>query len=287
MKTPASVRAHAAERSDDAKGAKSAANADAADDAPETPAPEPPPPAYDANQVRAAVDATAAPPDDRTRLGMRLAIVEQGPDAPWLIAVVNRGTTPVRVVHDLRTLSLEVTPPAPEPDPKKKTKPRAPKPVTCALPRGIVPNEEEKSMELALEPGEGLVDSFDPRLYCTPVAGKSPFTQGASVVARLGWAEKTRAVWTKGKKTTRVLEQSAPFVARRVKVAGSLPEAEEAKGQSEKDEPSSEPKSDREAIKQLVAAPITLGDAFAPKKTRALRLARARADARLRRFDRA
>ncbi|HET9931148.1 MAG TPA: hypothetical protein VFQ35_10695 [Polyangiaceae bacterium] len=265
-KTPPSVRARAPEHSE-ADSDKE--DEDAPEAAPATPAAsaqEPPTPTYDATQVRAAVDATAAAPDERTRLGVRLAVVEQGPDAPWLIAVVNRGTEPVRVVHDLRTLNLEVTPPAPEPDPKKKAKPRAPKPVTCALPRGIVPSEEEKTLELTLEPGEGLIDSFDPRLYCLPTAGKSVLTEGASVVARLGWQEKTRAVWTKGKKVTRVLEQSAPFVARRVRVAGSLPEAEEPKTKVEKDDPASEPKSDREAVKQLVAAPISLGEAYAPQK---------------------
>lgn len=262
-KMPPSVRARAPEHPDAEKPARSAANneaAEAVDAAADEPAPAP---VYDTTQVRAAVDATAAAADERTRLGMRLAVVEQGPNAPWLIAVVNRGTEPVRVVHDLRTLSLEVTPPLPEPDPKKKLKPRAPKPVTCALPRGTVPGEEDKSLELTLEPGEGVVDSFDPRLYCMTTGGKSLLTQGATVVTRIGWPEKTRAVWVKGKKATRVLEQSAPFIARRAKVAGSLPEAEETKAPGDA---SSEPKSDREAIKQMVSLPLTLGEAYAPKK---------------------
>jgi hypothetical protein len=241
-------------------GAGGATNAEASKEPP-----EPPPPAYDATEVRAAVDATASPPDDRARLGLRLGVVEQGPDAPWLVAVVNRGTETLRVVPDLRTLTLEVTPPTPEPDPKKKVKPRAPKPVTCALPRALVPSTEDASLEVSLEPGEGIVDSFDPRLYCLPVAHKSPLVNGASVVVRLGWPEKTKPVWKKGKKLTRVLEQTAPFIAHRAKVAGSLPEAPEAKS-LEKDQPLNEPKSDANAIKQIVALPLALGSEYTPKK---------------------
>ncbi|MFZ5894409.1 MAG: hypothetical protein ACOY0T_25330 [Myxococcota bacterium] len=256
-----------AERS--AKAAQATDAATAAEAGADTDAPaEPPPPAtptYDPTLVRAAVDATASAPDERTRLGLRLAIVDQGPDAPWLLAVVNRGTEAVRIVPDLRTLSLEVTPPPVEPDPKKKIKPRAPKPVTCTLPRGVVPSEPDASLELQLEPGEGIVDSFDPRLYCLPVGGKSPLVAGANVVVRLGWPEKTKTVWKKGKKTTRVVEQTAPFLARRVTVAGSLPEASEPKPR-EKDEDRLEPLSDAQAIKQLPAAPLTLGSAYTREK---------------------
>jgi len=239
------------------KGSERAATADPAA------ADVPPPPAHDPTLVRAAVDATASAPDERTRLGLRLAIVDQGPDTPWLIALVNRGTDTLRVVPDLRTLSLEVTAPLPEPDPKKKGRPpRAPKPVTCALPRGLVPSEEDAALETQLEPGEGVVDSFDPRLYCVQGAGKSPLVPGATVVARLGWAEKTKTVWQKGKKATRVVEQVAPFVARKVVVAGSLPDANEPKSAVEAAEASSEPASDSRAIKQTVAAPLTLGSAY-------------------------
>src|SRR5688500_16705585 len=101
------------------------------------PAPEPSRPAYDPELVRAAIDRTSAPADARERLGLRLAIVEQGPDAPWLVAVVNRGSEPLHVLFDLRTLSLEVQPKAPEQDSTSKTKRAAkpPKPIVCGLPK--------------------------------------------------------------------------------------------------------------------------------------------------------
>ena len=93
----------------------------------------PAPPALDPLLVQKALDVSAeAPPDGRTRLGLRLAAVAQGPDEPWLLAVVNRGTEPSRVLFDLRLLSLEVTPPAPVSDKPKKAKP--PQPITCKLP---------------------------------------------------------------------------------------------------------------------------------------------------------
>jgi hypothetical protein len=274
---PSSSKAESA--GDDDKPAPPSASGAARADAPAAPdagsgvannppaAQLPPPPLHDPTLVRAAVDATAAAPDERARLGLRLAVVDQGPDTPWLLALVNRGTEPLRVVPDLRTLSLEVTAPMPEPDPKKKGRPpRAPKPVTCTLPRGLVPTEEDSSLETQLEPGEGIVDSFDPRLYCLPVAGKSPLVPGANVVARLGWPEKTKTVWRKGKKTLRVVEQVAPFVARKAVVAGSLPEAPPPKASNEKDDAQSEPQSDARAIKQAVASPLTLGAAYVREK---------------------
>ncbi len=236
---------------------------------------EPPPaPAYDQTLVRAAIDRTAAAPDERGRLGLRLAIVDQGPDAPWLVAIVNRGTEPVRVLPDLRTLSLEISAPkSDEPPPKTAWHKPAPKPTLCTLPRGIFPSEEDGTLETALEPGEGVVDSFDPRLYCLPTAGKSPLVPGASVTARLGWPDKTKTVWEKGKRTQRLLEQSAPFVARRAMPAGSLPALSPppstAKVEKSNDSASEFPKSDAEAVKQLVSTSITLGSEYQTKKPEA------------------
>src|SRR5689334_24556151 len=55
----------------------------------------PPAPALDPLLVQKTVDVSAEQPaDGRTRLGLRLAAVAQGPDEPWLLAVVNRGTEP-------------------------------------------------------------------------------------------------------------------------------------------------------------------------------------------------
>jgi hypothetical protein len=225
-----------------------------------------PAPHYDPKLVRDALDKTASAPDERARLGARLALVDQGPDAPWLLAIVNRGTEPVRVTPDLRTLSLSITPPKPEVDPAKKAKPaREPKPVSCVLPRELTPSEEEAALETVLQPGEGLVDSFDPRLYCLGITGKSPLVPGAHVVARLGWPEKTKSVWKKGKREQVVLEQTAPFVVRRVVTEGSLPAAAPEPPAPSPEGASAAPRSDADGIKQLLSASITLGSEYAPR----------------------
>jgi len=233
-------------------------------------APEAPPaPAHDPNLVRQALDLSAAGPGDgRARLGLRLAVVEQGPDRPWLVAVVNRGTAPARVVFDLRTLSLEVTPKLPEPlaSQKKRAQPKPPKPIVCALPRDVVPKSEQRDLETELLPGEALVDSFDPRLYCMPQKGVSPLTPGATVVARLGWSEATRKVWRKGKADRVVLEQRAPFIARAPGDVPAMPSpgAQPAPRRREPAVPpeGSAPDSDRFGVKILEAPSLSLGDAY-------------------------
>ena len=50
-------------------------------------------------------------------LGLRFEVAEMGPNAPWGMAVMNRGTEPVEVVFNPRLLVLEVEPP---PDPRPR-----------------------------------------------------------------------------------------------------------------------------------------------------------------------
>ncbi|MFO7180157.1 MAG: hypothetical protein DIU78_015770 [Pseudomonadota bacterium] len=210
---------------------------------------------FDADRIREAIASTAGePPDGRSRLGLRLAVVPTEPGQPWLVGVFHRGTHPVRVTFDLRLLELEIRPPA-------TSGQKAPKPVTCTLPGGIRPDTPEPELQIELQPGEGLIDLVDPRLYCF---GKreSPLVPGAEVVATLGWPEKTKTVWRKGKAETVAVEQQPPFVARRVT---TIPEPDavpaEPVARSE-----SAPASDAEAVKKLVASTVTLGPAFAPPK---------------------
>jgi hypothetical protein len=229
----------------------------------------PEPPRHDPKAVRQAIDRTASPVDElRPRLGLRLGVVEQGPNAPWLLVLVNRGTEPLRLSADLRTLALEVTPPPPPTDPNKPArKPPEPKPVTCALPGELVPKEESASPSITLAPGEGIVDSFDPRLYCLSNKTKSPLVPDASVVVRLGWPERTKTVWRKGKRGSVVLEQSAPFLAQREVPEGSLPEAPAETPPGEKKvEPEfgAAPRSDDNAIKLVLSPAVTLGAEYAP-----------------------
>ncbi len=218
-------------------------------------------PRYAPELVRSAIDHTAEASEPRARLGLRLAVLERGPEAPWLIAVVNRGTEPLTVRPDLRTLVLEVTAPVDPVDPKKRAV-RPPKLVRCSLPKDLVPSAEDLSPEVKLAPGEGLLDSFDPRLYCLPGADKSVLVPGASVVARLGWPEKTRKVWRQGKSSLVPLEQSAPFLARRELPADALPPAPEGKPlERAVDAP---PRSDEIAVKEVLTQPFTLGADYAP-----------------------
>lgn len=221
-----------------------------------------PPPAYDPDDVKALLEQTATSPDGRERLGLRLAIAEHGPNAPWLLAVANRGSEPLRVLFDLRTLSLEVQAPTPEPSPKNP-KPKAPKPVTCALPKDVLPTARDPKLELVLEPGEAVVDAFDPRLYCFPGETDVLLAPGVTVVPRLGFAEKTKTVFRNGKREQQVIEQGAPFLA---ELAERKPPQPVGDGTVEP-----APKSDAAApfesvaVKQLLGPSITLGEAFREK----------------------
>ena len=218
------------------------------------------PPAHDPLLVQKALDLSAeAAPDGRARLGLRLAVVARGPAEPWLVAVVNRGTEPARVAFDLRLLSLEVQPAAVESDDKRRGK--AAKPVQCKLPANVRPDLPRPDLELVLAPGEGLVDAFDPRLYCFSAKRTSPLVGGAQVTVRLGFAEKTKVVWSKGKRETVVVEQSPPFVARRV---AALPDLTEIHAERVPDPGPGAPRSDVDAIKELVAAPIEIAPASPP-----------------------
>ncbi|MEO6600517.1 MAG: hypothetical protein ABIQ16_11625, partial [Polyangiaceae bacterium] len=134
-------------------------------------------------------------------LGLRFEVIELGAELPWAFAVVNRGTEAALVDFDARLLTLEIQAPTPEPKTDAKGKPmkasKPPKPVVCRLPGDVVPNSVDAALQAKLEPGEGLVQNFDPRLYCV---GKAPWplVQGAQVSARFGWAPKMKVSWHGG-----------------------------------------------------------------------------------------
>jgi hypothetical protein len=210
--------------------------------------------------VKKVIDVSAEEPaDGRTRLGLRLALVARGPSEPWLLAVVNRGMEPAHVVFDLRLLSLEVSPPPSQEPARGRAKPV--KPAVCKLPPNARPDVPRADLEAKLAPGEGLVDSFDPRLFCFSSTRKSPLVGGAQVVAHLGFPEKTKAVWKKGKRETVVVEQSLPFVARR---ATAIPDLTEIRAEPVRDPGPSAPRSDTEAVKELIAPAIEVAPEVAP-----------------------
>ncbi len=170
--------------------------------------------------IQKALDRTgAASPHEAEARGLRFEIVEIGPNADWGLVVVNRGSETMSVVFDPRLLAFEVQKPH---DPKAK---RPPKPRVCRLPDELRPARADLAYVLELAPGQGVVEAFDPRLYCLPEQGVSPFVAGAHVSATFGWPRKTKLVWRRGKRVEEVLPQTAPFVAA---VAPPTPSSEEA-----------------------------------------------------------
>jgi len=211
------------------------------------------PPAVDPAVAHALVAKSGEGPG-ATPLGLRFEIIELGPELPWAFAVVNRGTEAAVVDFDTRLLTLEVQLPAPEPgsasDKGKPAKPKKPpKPVLCRLPAEVIPNSVDAALAIKLEPGEGLVQNFDPRLYCL---GKTPWPliEGAQVSARFGWAPKLKVTWKAGKREEKPGPQSEPFVAEPSEARGSLPGAKGSETSERR-------------IKELSGTPFTLGSNFA------------------------
>ena len=186
-------------------------------------------------------------------LGLRFEVIELGAELPWAFAVVNRGTEAALVDFDARLLTLEIQAPPPEPKTDNKGKPlkpaKAPKPVVCRLPPGVAPSSVDSALQSKLEPGDGLVQNFDPRLYCV---GKAPWplVQGAVVSARFGWAPKLKVSWHAGKREEKPGVQSEPFVAEPSEAEGSLPKSDRSEATERR-------------IKELVGTPLTLGSDFA------------------------
>ena len=240
-----------APRGSDGGATSSSGGAPAAADAAPADATDTPPPAVDPAVAHALV-AKSGEAAGGTPLGLRFEIIELGSELPWGFAVVNRGTEAAVVDFDARLLSLEIQPPTPEPvlDKAGKPKPVKPlKPVTCRLPADVVPGSVDPALAQKLEPGEGLVQNFDPRLYCI---GKAPWplVEGAVISAHLGWAPKLKVSWKAGKREEKPGVQSEPFVAEPKEAEGSLPNAE-----------ATEPVERR--VKELSGTPLKLGSDFA------------------------
>jgi hypothetical protein len=182
-------------------------------------------------------------------LGLRFEIVELGSELPWAFAVVNRGTEAAQIDFDARLLTLEIVLPAdPKPKSSGNAKQKPQKPVVCRLPADIVPSSVDPALAIKLEPGDGLVENFDPRLYCL---GKvpAPLVEGALVSPRFGWAPKLKVSWRGGKREEAPGVQNEPFVAEPGQARGSLP----ANGGD----------TTERRLKELTGTPFTLGSDFA------------------------
>lgn len=131
-----------------------------------------------------------------------LTVEERGPGLPWKMTVANRGDASTKVVADPRLLWFEVRVPG-----KKKL-------AACKLPEGLFPGKADKRTQVVLDPGEGVEQSFDPRLYCFAAGGQWQLVPGAIVTPHFGWPEKKKTTWKKGKKLEEPApKQVAPFVA--------------------------------------------------------------------------
>jgi hypothetical protein len=185
------------------QGAAGAPSEEPAADAPKEPK------RPDAELVKKALDRTGEGAVNGDAHGLRFEVVEHGPRSSWGMALVNRGSETLRVVHDPSLLTIEVVPP---PDPKAKF-PKKPKPRVCKLPPGLRAERAVGELSVVLEPGQGVVEAFDPRLYCLPEGGVSPFVTGAEVRARFGFSPKTKVVWKGGRHEEALPDQPPPFLA--------------------------------------------------------------------------
>jgi hypothetical protein len=174
------------------------------------PPPEPPP---DPAVVQALVAKTGESIEHDNPLHVRLEVTPRPAGERWVVAVVNRGTEPASVLFDLRRLTLELEAPEDPKKPRPKWQ-KKPKPTLCKLPDGFGGALAQDEEPYRLEPGEGLVRTFDPRLYCISGAGDSLLKRGQTITPKLGFVPKPpRVIYRQGKRTEVPSLQSPPFVA--------------------------------------------------------------------------
>ncbi len=146
-------------------------------------------------------------------LHVRLEVTPRPAGEPWLVAVVNRGTAPATVLFDLRRLTLELEQPEDPSKPRPKWQ-KKPAPLLCKLPDGFARELRAEDETYTLEPGEGLVQTFDPRLYCISSNGEAMLATGQTVKVALGFTPKPpQQAWRGGKRVELPAKQVAPFVA--------------------------------------------------------------------------
>ena len=147
--------------------------------------------------------------------GLTLRVSERGPSRPWSLSIVNTGSVPAVLSADPRLLRLEVLAPS-----KKKAE-------TCSLPGDLFPKRADKRTLLVLEPGEGVEQHFDPRLYCFAAGGQWQLVPGALVTPHFGWPEKKKTVWRAGKRVEQTNAQEPPFAVLRAPEKGARKPSDE------------------------------------------------------------
>lgn len=198
-----------------------------------------------------------AHPGKPSRSGLSLEVSERGPNKPWFVHIVNRGAEPAELAADTRLLWFEVKLAG-----RKKT-------AVCKLPEPLTPgNQPEARLVVHLEPGEGVADEFDPRLYCFAEGAQKLLVPGAEVTPHFGWPEappKKRR--SHGKLIEEPVLQKPPFVARlspEPKDAGQgATTAQLQPGVSAKAAARLNSAAVSDADKQLEGAPLTLESEYA------------------------
>lgn len=158
-------------------------------------------PAVTAPRVRRVV---AHPPGDvEIALGsaLQLNVVRAAPEEPWQVQISNVSNAPVLVATDPRLLWFEATVPG-----RKE-------PVTCRLPKSMLPTRLFASRPRRLGPAESFTFVVDPRMYCFDKGQPTTLLAGASLQPYYGWPEAVTQSWVNGKRAAVRLEQSAPYVA--------------------------------------------------------------------------
>jgi len=134
--------------------------------------------------------------------GLTLEVSENGPELPWVVRVFNEGDEPSAFVADTRLLWLDVKPPG-----SKRSS-------SCRLPNELLPKFVEDRLLVRLQPGEGVAQRFDPRLYCFAAAGQRLLVPGAKVTAHFGWLPRPPKIrWKGGKRIQVPADEKPPFVA--------------------------------------------------------------------------
>ena len=178
-------------------------------------------------------EAQSAAPKETPAPELELSVDERGPGRPWSMSLVNTGSRPAVVVADPRLLWFDVKTPS-----KKQSSP-------CRLPSELFPDRPDPRTVVVLEPGEGVAQSFDPRLYCFAAGGQWQLVPGSLVTPHFGWPAKKKTVWKNGKKTEETPKQQPPFMA------GEAPE----KGE--------ESRLDEAGVKEVSTEPFSLRSDYA------------------------
>jgi hypothetical protein len=138
--------------------------------------------------------------EQQLQSNLHLRVVDLGPDERWEVALVNRGTSTIRVAADPRLLSFEARVPGKA------------KPVSCKLPEALLPKAHQ-TRHHRLAPGEQYTFTVDPLMYCFETGEQTILVPGTFLTPSYGFAEKTQTRWSWGRRYEERLEQIAPFAA--------------------------------------------------------------------------